>query len=126
MIPGTLTLALSPKAVGVSLLLSLSLSFNSLSLLLVSKSVLAEEVAGECGKAKALPAAAAVAKGDVVAFAKEPKEGTEVLVVLGVVVVLSFAAVSFVVVEDDLNPPNPELLPNPPNVGCLFKNSVSV
>lgn len=80
-------------------------------MLLLSKSVLAEEVAGECGEAKAFPAAAAVAKGDVVDFAKEPKEGTEV-------VIFVVDDVSSVVVEVDLNPPNPELLPNPPNVAC--------
>lgn len=111
MTPGTLTLAPSPNAVGVSVwLASLSLSFNSLSLLPLSNSVLADEVAGESGALKALPAAAAAAaKGEAVAFANEPKEGTELVSFIDDVL--------FVVVELDLNPPKPELLPNPPNVG---------
>jgi hypothetical protein len=137
LIPGTLTLAPWPKAaagaVVAVLLSSLSLSSSLVSLSLLS--VLADETAGELllllllllfGEAdsKALPAAAATAKGDVLVLANEPKEGTEVvaadlngeLVSLVVDVVVTGAA--------DLNPPKPELLAKLPNVDCYIYTEV--
>lgn len=59
-------------------------------------------------------AAAIAAKGEEVAFAKLPNEGT---VVVCVVDEASLVVSSAVVVVAVLNAPNPEVLLNPPNVG---------
>lgn len=115
--PGTLTLAPSPKAKGASVVLpSSSLSFASESFVL-SASVLVVEAVGDvtcvCEEDNALvDVAATAAKGEVVALANDPKEGTEVVAFFSD----SLAALS--VDAAVLNPPKPELLLNPPKVGC--------
>lgn len=75
------------------------------------------DVTCDCEEDNALVDVAAIAaKGEVVALANDPKEGTEVV---------AFFSVSLVALLVDakplpavLNPPKPELLLNPPKVGC--------
>lgn len=82
-------------------------------------SALVAEIVGEvtcCDVDNALPDdAATAAKGEVVAFANDPNEGTEVVALLSVSLLESLLDAKPVV---DLNPPKPELPPKPPNVGC--------
>lgn len=103
LIPGTLTLAPSPNAVGV-LVSSLSLSFE-LDSFSTTEVVLLKtgefDFVSVLDDDKALPAAAAAAKGEAVAFANEPNVGTEEVVLLAlslailVLNLLSTAVLSF-------------------------------